>query len=106
MVPRLSAFSFLQAIVTEEDDMESMAHRFLSAAVKVRTIGSKTSTFSIVAHFPWLIDYLFQLDRKPSKCVVFEDDPRGITAAHNCTMMAIALIGAHPAYVPNSMYIS
>ncbi|KAH6802232.1 Haloacid dehalogenase-like hydrolase superfamily protein [Perilla frutescens var. frutescens] len=60
------------AIVAEEDGMESMAHRFLSAAVK--------------------------LDRKPSKCVVFEDDPRGITAAHNCTMMAIALIGAHPAY--------
>lgn len=26
----------LQAIVTEEDGMESMAHRFLSAAVKVR----------------------------------------------------------------------
>lgn len=42
-----------------------------------------------------------QLDRKPSKCVVFEDDPRGITAAHNCTMMAIALIGAYPAYVPH-----
>lgn len=42
---------------------------------------------------------LLQLDRKPSKCVVFEDDPRGITAAHNCTMMAVALIGAHPAYV-------
>ncbi|XP_010552917.1 PREDICTED: uncharacterized protein LOC104823175 isoform X2 [Tarenaya hassleriana] len=40
----------------------------------------------------------FQLDRKPSKCVVFEDDPRGITAAHNCTMMAVALIGTHPAY--------
>ncbi|KAJ9175975.1 hypothetical protein P3X46_014470 [Hevea brasiliensis] len=39
-----------------------------------------------------------QLDRKPSKCVVFEDDPRGKTAAHNCTMMAVALIGAHPAY--------
>ncbi|RAL52308.1 hypothetical protein DM860_016157 [Cuscuta australis] len=63
---------YFQAIVTEEDGMESIAHRFLSAAVK--------------------------LDRKPSKCVVFEDDPRGITAAHNCTMMAIALIGAHPAY--------
>lgn len=30
--------------------------------------------------------------------MVFEDDPRGITAAHNCTMMAVALIGAHPAY--------
>lgn len=42
---------------------------------------------------------LWQLDRKPSMCVVFEDDPRGITAAHNCTMKATALIGAHPAYV-------
>ncbi|XP_024018324.1 5-amino-6-(5-phospho-D-ribitylamino)uracil phosphatase, chloroplastic isoform X3 [Morus notabilis] len=63
---------YFQAIVTEEDGMESIAHRFLSAAIK--------------------------LDRKPSKCVVFEDDPRGITAAHNCTMMAVALIGAHPAY--------
>ncbi|KAG7030632.1 5-amino-6-(5-phospho-D-ribitylamino)uracil phosphatase, chloroplastic [Cucurbita argyrosperma subsp. argyrosperma] len=45
-----------------------------------------------------LKEWLDALDRKPSKCVVFEDDPRGITAAHNCTMMAIALIGAHPAY--------
>lgn len=43
--------------------------------------------------------FLVQLDRKPSKCVVFEDDLRGITAAHNCTMMAVALIGAHRAYV-------
>ncbi|KAF2296415.1 hypothetical protein GH714_037829 [Hevea brasiliensis] len=55
------------AIVAEEDGMESIAHRFLSAGLK--------------------------LDRKPSKCVVFEDDPRGITTAHNCTMMAVALIG-------------
>ncbi|KAL0003491.1 hypothetical protein SO802_017272 [Lithocarpus litseifolius] len=69
---RMGLKKYFQAIVTEEDGMESIAHRFLSAAVK--------------------------LDRKPSKCVVFEDDPRGITAAHNCTMMAIALIGAHPAY--------
>nr|VDC77709.1 unnamed protein product [Brassica rapa] len=36
-----------------------------------------------------------QLDRKPSKCVVFEDDPRDITAAHNCTMMAVGLIGVN-----------
>ncbi|XP_058110591.1 5-amino-6-(5-phospho-D-ribitylamino)uracil phosphatase, chloroplastic [Magnolia sinica] len=69
---RMGLNKYFQAIVSEEDGMESMAHRFLSAAVK--------------------------LDRKPSKCVVFEDDPRGITAAHNCTMMAVALIGAHPAY--------
>ncbi|KAF8402517.1 hypothetical protein HHK36_010602 [Tetracentron sinense] len=69
---RMGLKKYFQAIVTEEDGMESIAHRFLSAAVK--------------------------LDRKPSKCVVFEDDPRSITAAHNCTMMAVALIGAHPAY--------
>ncbi|XP_057979412.1 5-amino-6-(5-phospho-D-ribitylamino)uracil phosphatase, chloroplastic isoform X2 [Malania oleifera] len=69
---RMGLSKYFQAIVTEEDGMESIAHRFLSAAVK--------------------------LDRKPSKCVVFEDDPRGITAAHNCTMMAVALIGSHPAY--------
>ncbi|KAH0661873.1 hypothetical protein KY284_026804 [Solanum tuberosum] len=69
---RMGLMKYFQAIVTEEDGMESIAHRFLSAAVK--------------------------LDRKPSKCVVFEDNPRGITAAHNCTMMAVALIGAHPAY--------
>ncbi|KAG8067296.1 hypothetical protein GUJ93_ZPchr0005g14606 [Zizania palustris] len=69
---RMALSKYFKAIVTDEDDMESIAHRFLSAAVK--------------------------LDRKPSKCVVFEDDPRGVTAAHNCTMMAVALIGAHPAY--------
>ncbi|XP_074589837.1 5-amino-6-(5-phospho-D-ribitylamino)uracil phosphatase, chloroplastic [Curcuma longa] len=63
---------YFQAFVTLEDGMESIAHRFLSAALK--------------------------MDRKPSKCVVFEDDPRGITAAHNCTMMVVGLIGAHPAY--------
>ncbi|ESR49111.1 Haloacid dehalogenase-like hydrolase (HAD) superfamily protein [Citrus sinensis] len=69
---RMGLLKYFQAIVSEEDGMESMAHRFLSAAVK--------------------------LDRKPSKCVVFEDDPRAITAAHNCTMMAVGLIGAHRAY--------
>ncbi|KAI3735042.1 hypothetical protein L6452_14529 [Arctium lappa] len=72
ILEKLGLMKYFQAIVTEEDGMDSMAHRLLSAAVK--------------------------LDRKPSKCVVFEDDPRGITAAHNCTMMAVGLIGAHPAY--------
>ncbi|CAI5987500.1 unnamed protein product, partial [Closterium sp. NIES-65] len=69
---RMKLLHHFQAFVTAEDDMESMAHRFLSAAVK--------------------------LDRAPAKCVVFEDDPRGITAAHNCSMKAVALIGTHPAY--------
>ncbi|CAN6992012.1 unnamed protein product [Brassica rapa subsp. trilocularis] len=35
------------------------------------------------------------LDRRPSKCVVFEDDPRDITATHNCTIMAVGLIGVN-----------
>ncbi|CAM8910293.1 unnamed protein product [Rhodiola kirilowii] len=69
---QMGLHKYFQVFVTEEDGMESMAHKYLSASMK--------------------------LDRKPSKCVVFEDDPRGITAAHNCTMMAVALIGAHPAY--------
>ncbi|XP_039022165.1 5-amino-6-(5-phospho-D-ribitylamino)uracil phosphatase, chloroplastic-like [Hibiscus syriacus] len=63
---------YFQAIISEENGMGSISHRFLSAAMK--------------------------LDRKPSKCVVFEDDPRGITAAHKCTMMAVAMISSHPAY--------
>uniref|UniRef100_A0A0D6R308 FCP1 homology domain-containing protein n=1 Tax=Araucaria cunninghamii TaxID=56994 RepID=A0A0D6R308_ARACU len=69
---RMGLRKYFQAIVADEDGMESIAQRFLSAAVK--------------------------LDRPPSKCVVFEDDPRGITAAHNCTMKVVALIGSHPAY--------
>lgn len=32
----LTVMLLMQAIVTEEDGMESIAHRFLSAAVKVR----------------------------------------------------------------------
>lgn len=69
---RMGLYKYFQAFITEEDGMDSMAHRFLSAAVK--------------------------LDRPPLKCVVFEDDPRGIAAAHNCSMKAVALIGSHPAY--------
>lgn len=69
---RMGLLKYFRSFVTEEDGMESIAHRFLSAAVK--------------------------LDRAPAKCVVFEDDPRGVAAAHNCTMKAVALIGSHPAY--------
>eukprot|EP00252_Welwitschia_mirabilis_P017992 TRINITY_DN4012_c0_g1_i2.p1 TRINITY_DN4012_c0_g1~~TRINITY_DN4012_c0_g1_i2.p1 ORF type:complete len:319 (-),score=65.90 TRINITY_DN4012_c0_g1_i2:689-1645(-) len=68
---RMGLKDYFQAIVSDEDGMETIAQRFLSAAVK--------------------------LGRPPFKCVVFEDDPRGITAAHNCTMMAVAVISSHPA---------
>ena len=69
---RMGLLKYFRAVVSEEDGMDSIAHRFLSAAVK--------------------------LDRPPAKCVVFEDDPRGVVAAHNCTMKAVAIIGSHPAY--------
>lgn len=90
--------------MTDEDDMESIAHRFLSAAVKACFCPTTSCLLSLncVKNIPLtclLIFSSWQLDRKPSKCIVFEDDPRGVTAAHNCTMMAVSLIGAHPAYV-------
>lgn len=84
-----------------------MAHKFLSAAVKVVILVTSSSLYSFIGIISAinlfnLLNLLFlslKLDRPPSKCIVFEDDPRGITAAHNCSMKAIAIIGAHPAYV-------
>ncbi|KAF3534621.1 hypothetical protein DY000_02043471 [Brassica cretica] len=70
------------AVVSEENDMESIAHCFLSAAVRVNANPNQFSLRDVVEKFRTLSD------RKPSKCVVFEDDPSDITAAHNCTMMA------------------
>ncbi|KAH0944023.1 hypothetical protein HID58_003660 [Brassica napus] len=79
------------AVVSEENDMESIAHCFLSAAVRVNANLNQFSLRNVVEKFK----ALSQLDRKPSKCVVFEDDPSDITAAHNCTMMAVGLISVH-----------
>lgn len=80
-----------QAVVSEENDMEWIAHCFLSAAVRVNANPNQFSLRDVVEKFKTLS----QLDRKPSKCVVFEDDPSDITAAHNCTMMAVGLISVH-----------
>ena len=52
--------------------METKAQRLLSAAVK--------------------------MGRAPNACVVFEADPRGVTAAHNASMKAVALTSLHPAW--------
>lgn len=54
--------------VTAEDDMDNAAQRFLSAAL--------------------------QLQRPPSLCVVFDDAPEAVAAAHNCTMKAVRM--QHP----------
>ncbi|KAK9816620.1 hypothetical protein WJX72_002844 [[Myrmecia] bisecta] len=69
---RMGLGTMFQAKVTVEDGMETMSQRFLSAALK--------------------------LGRPPNQCVVFESCPRGVTAAHNCTMKAVALHGAHRGY--------
>jgi beta-phosphoglucomutase-like phosphatase (HAD superfamily) len=52
--------------------METMAQRYLSAAIK--------------------------LGRPPNQCVVFAACPTSVTAAHNCTMKAVALLGTHKAF--------
>ncbi|KAL3162902.1 hypothetical protein ABBQ32_009347 [Trebouxia sp. C0010 RCD-2024] len=64
--------NFFQAYVTAEDGMDTISQRFLSASIK--------------------------LGRPPNQCVVFESSPAGITAAHNCTMKAVAIQGAHKGY--------
>lgn len=60
------------AIVTAEDDMDTCASQLLSASLK--------------------------LARPPRKCIVFTSSPLMITAAHNCTMKAIAIIGTYKHY--------
>lgn len=57
---RMGLERFFHAEVTAEDGMETLAQRYLSAAIK--------------------------LARPPRSCVVFDATPGGITAAHNCTM--------------------
>ena len=60
---RMGLSEFFIATVTSEDGMETVAQRFLSAAIK--------------------------LGRPPDHCVTFVPGSlAGITAAHNCTMKA------------------
>jgi beta-phosphoglucomutase-like phosphatase (HAD superfamily) len=59
------------AMVTADDDMETIAQRYLSASIK--------------------------LNRPPNQCVVFGATPASVAAAHNCTMRAVAVMGPHTA---------
>lgn len=72
ILARLQLSQFFQAFVTAEDGMDTISQRFLSASIK--------------------------LGRPPNQCVVFDGSPAGITAAHNCTMKAVAVQGAHKGY--------
>ncbi len=62
---RMCLHDHFDAMVTAEDDMESIAQQLLSASMK--------------------------LSRPPNMCVYFAVTPEGITAAHNCTMKAVAV---------------
>eukprot|EP00798_Chlamydomonas_sp_ICE-L_P019750 gene19750-26442_t len=72
MLQRMNLQNYFSVMVTAEDDMETMSQRLLAASM--------------------------QLHRPPKLCVAFEDNPPGITAAHNCTMKSIAVCNSYPAY--------
>jgi hypothetical protein len=54
-----------QALVTAEDEFETISQRLLAAAIK--------------------------LGRAPNFCVYYDSSPQGITAAHNCTLKAVGV---------------
>lgn len=56
-------------LVTAEDELDTIAQRLLTAAVK--------------------------LHRPPAACVFYDASPAGITAAHNCTFKAVGVQGAY-----------
>lgn len=71
ILERLGLNRYFGALVTADDDMDTIAQRYLSAAIK--------------------------LGRPPNQCVVFGANPRSIAAAHNCTMRAVAVLRTHTA---------
>jgi beta-phosphoglucomutase-like phosphatase (HAD superfamily) len=71
ILEKLDIRQYFGALVTADDDMETIAQRYLSAAIK--------------------------LNRPPNQCVVFGATPAAMAAAHNCTMRCVAVIGPHTA---------
>jgi len=72
VLDRLGIRRFFSVDVSFEDDMETLAQQFLCAALK--------------------------LERPPEQCIVFDNSPLGIAAAHNCTMKAVAVQGYFKGY--------
>ena len=73
--PLLREYGLLEkfdACVFSEDGMETLAHQLLSASVK--------------------------LGRPPKRCVAFTGEPPMVTAAHNCTMRAVGIVGNYSQY--------
>jgi len=63
---------FFDAMVTAEDGCETPEQTYLLSTLKLK--------------------------RPPMRCVVFEDDPRGVSAAHDAMTKAVAMVGKHPGY--------
>jgi len=60
---------YFQHLVTAEDGCETAEQTYLVSCVKLK--------------------------RPPEKCVVFEDDPRGVVAAHDALTKVVAIAGRH-----------
>jgi len=58
---------FFEAYTTAEDDCETPLQTYLVSSIKLR--------------------------RPPERCVVFEDDPKGVVAAHEASAKAVAIMG-------------
>merc|ERR1719482_905644 len=69
LLERSGLEGYFDACVTAEDGCETAEQNYLVASIKLR--------------------------RPPMRCVVFEDDPRGVAAAHEATAKAVAIMGGH-----------
>ncbi len=70
---RMTLHDHFQCMVTAEDELDTISQRLLTASIK--------------------------LGRAPNFCVYFDSSPRGITAAHNCTLKAVAVQVGKPTQV-------
>lgn len=59
-------------VVTAEDGCETLEQSYLVSCLKIK--------------------------RPPSRCVVFENEPQGVVAAHDAMTKVVAIIGNHPGY--------
>ena len=72
MLEKAGLVDFFSGVVTAEDGCETAEQTYLVSCLKIK--------------------------RPPSRCVVFEDDPKGVVAAHDAMTKAVAVIGKHPGH--------
>ncbi|KAG1659696.1 hypothetical protein FOA52_004335 [Chlamydomonas sp. UWO 241] len=72
VLQKMCLHDFFDTLITGDEDFDTISQRLLSASMALR--------------------------RPPNQCVLFGDCPSEVTAAHNCTMKAVAVCSAYPAY--------